>query len=224
MKIKATKILLCFIALQFCITQNKAQEVVQGLKQVFDITMDDLGNAEVEVSMKLNASQWDAFKRNMGNNTSVLKRGMIDALPKYYLTDFNYSEEQMDRTYKMKFKVLGLCTTNKNGKWEAELESKNPDITKLSDKEFVMTQDMMSDGMLIQQTQKLHLPSGASDAKVEKDSFGKAMLTYSTGPGMVHTAINIGGILLIICGGFLFYKNQTSRKNNLKVAKEPIAA
>lgn len=223
MKIKA-KIFLCFIAFQFCVSQTKAQEVVQGLKQVFDITMDDLGNAQVEVSMKLNASQWDAFKRTMGNNTSVLKRGMIDALPKYYLTDFNYSEEPMDRTYKMKFKVLGLCTTNKNGKWEAELESKNPDITKLSDKEFVMTQDMMSDGMLIQQTQKLHLPAGASDAKVEKDSFGKAMLTYSTGPGMLHTALNILGILLILAGGFLFYKNQTSRKNNLKVAKEPIAA
>ncbi len=186
--------------------------------------MDDLGNAEVAVSMKLNASQWDAFKRNYGNNTSILKRGMTDALPKYFLSDFKYSEEPMDRTYTMKFNVKGLSNVGKNGKWEAELESKNPDITKLSDREFVMTQDMMSDGMLIQQTQKLHLPSGASGAKVEKDSFGKAVLTYSTGTGLVPTIINIAGILLIIAGCVLFYINQTVKKNNLKVAKEPIAA
>ena len=224
MNSKILKIFSCIIALQLYIFHTQAQEVVQGLKQTFDITMDDLGNAEVQVSMKLNASQWDAFKRNIGNNTSVLKRGMVEALPKYYLTDFNYSEEQMDRTYKMKFKVLGLCTTNKNGKWEAELESKNPDITKLSDREFVMTQDMMSDGMLIQQTQKLHLPSGASGAKVEKDSFGKAVLTYSTGAGLLPTIINITGLLLIVAGCWIFYRNQTFKKNNLKVAKEPIAA
>lgn len=224
MKNKFLKIIFCFAALQLFIYTNKAQEVVQGLKQTFDITMDDLGNAEVKVSMKLNAAQWDAFKKNMGNNTSILKRGMVDALPKYYLSDFNYSEEPMDRTYAMKFKVLGLATAGKNGKWQAELESKNPDITKLSDREFVMTQDMMSDGMLIQQTQKLHLPSGASGAKVEKDSFGKAVMTYSTGSGLLPTIINIAGILLIVAGCWIFYRNQTSKKNNLKVAEESIAA
>lgn len=224
MKTNFLKLIFCFVALQLFIYQSKAQEVLQGLKQTFDVTMDDLGNADVAVSMKLNASQWDGFKRNMGSNTSLLKRGMIDALPKYFLKDFNYSEEPMDRTYTMKFKVLGLAIAGKSGKWEAELESKNPDITKLSDREFVMTQNMMSDGMLIQQTQKLHLPSNASGAKVEKDSFGKAVLTYSTGAGLFPTIINITGILLIAVGCWVFYRNQTSKKNNLKVVKDSVAA
>ena len=223
MKSKFLNIFCCLIFLN-AFNSIKAQEVVTALKQTFDISMDDLGNADVEVSMKLNASQWDMFKRNVGNNTSVLKRGMERALPKYFLTDFNYSEEQMERTYKMKFKVLGLCTTNKNGQWVAELDSKDPDITKLSDREFIMTQDLLSDGGLIKQTQKLHLPSGASDAKVEKNSFGKAILTYKTGSGLVPTIINVAGILLVLAGCWIFYKNQTGKKNNLKVAKESVAA
>ncbi len=221
---KFLKIISCLLFLQSFILNSKSQEVVQPLKQIFDITMDDLGNANMEVSMKLNASQWDNYKKNIGNNTSVIKRNMEKALPKYYLSSFNYSEDQMDRSYIIKFKVLGLCTTNKNGVWEAKLESKNPDITKLSDKEFVMTQDIMSSGMLIQQTQKLHLPSNVSGAKIEKDSFGMAVMTYSTGSGFLPTAITVTGILLIIAACWVFYKNQTASVNNLKVAKESVAA
>jgi hypothetical protein len=201
-----------------------AQEEVKGLKQLFDITIDELGNATVAVSMKLNASQWDAFKRNVGNNTSNLKRGMEDALPKYFLTNFNYSEEQMNRTYTMKFDVKGLVKNDKNGKWTAELDTKDPDVTKLGDREFVITQDLSSDGMLLQQTQKIHLPSRASSAKIEKDSFGKAILTYTIGTPLKHTIITVLGIILILGGGFFFYKNQSTRQNNLKVAKEPVAA
>lgn len=224
MRNKFLKIIFCFISLQLFISNSKSQEVVQGLKQIFDITMDDLGNANIEVSMKLNASQWDMYKRNIGNNTSILKRLMEKALPKYYLSDFNYTEDQMDRSYKMKFKVLGLCTTNRNGQWESQLESKNPDVTKLSDKEFVMTQDIMSGGMLVQQTQKIHLPSDVSGAKIEKDSFGKAIMTYSTGTGLLPKVITITGILLVLAGCWIFYRNQTLKKNNLKVVKDPVAA
>ena len=130
----------------------------------------------------------------------------------------------MDRTYKMKFKVLGLCTTSKNGQWEAKLNSKNPDITKLSDREFIVTEEMMSGGGVIRQTQKIHLSSNASGAKVEKDSFGNALLTYKTGIGLLPRIINITGILLALAGCWIFYRNQTEKKNNLKVAQDSVAA
>lgn len=225
MKTKFLKIAsCCFLVIAFYYGRAQQAEVVQGLKQVFDITMDDKGNAAVEVSMKLNASQWDAFKRTIGNNTSILKREMEKALPKYFLTDFGYSEDQMERSYKVKFNVLGLATLNKGGKWEAKLESKNPDITKLSDREFVMTQNMTTNGMLINQTQKLHLPSGAGNAKVEKDSFGQAVMTYSTSTGLVPRLVTYGGILLMLAGGWLLYKNQQKGANKLKVVKEAAAA
>lgn len=218
------KIFLWFILFQSLFLTSQSQEVLHGVKQIFDITMDDIGNATVEVSMTLNAAQWDGYKRNVGNNTSILKREMEKALPKYYLSDFNYTEDQMERSYKMKFKVLGLSVLNSNGNWVSDLESKNPDVTKLSDREFVMTQDINNNGMLIQQTQKLHLPSNASGAKIEKDSFGKAVMTYSTGSGWMPRIITYGGILLALAGCWMFYNNQQAPKNNLRVAKDSIAA
>jgi hypothetical protein len=193
-----------FIAVLLFNAATQAQQTVQGLRQKLDFTIDDIGNANIEVSMKLNAAQWEGFKRTMGNNTSIIKRELEKALPKFYLTDFSYSEDQMDRSYTVKMKALGMCMLNKKGSWEAKLDMKNPDITKLADREFLMNQDMMSGGALIQQTLKIHLPSGASDSKVEKDSFGNAVLTYSTGMGWGHKLVNYGGIVLIAAGqGYL---------------------
>lgn len=218
MKKLILKTLLLFLYLYIFSASSLAQQQMQGIKQIFDITMDKLGNATVEVSTKLNASQWDMFKRNIGNNTSILKRAMEKALPKYYLSNFDYSEEQMERTYKIKFNILGLAKVDAKNKWEAQLETKNPDVTKLSEKEFIINSDMMSDGMLFQQTQKIHLPSGASNAKIEKDSFGKALITYSTGGGFAAMATSILGLLFILAGVWTFYKNRISSKNNLRVA------
>lgn len=201
------KIALCTLGLLIFLPGSRAQQEVQGLKQKFDITINDKGDADIEVSMKLNAAQWDLFKRTTGNNTSIIKREIEKALPKFYLTDFGYSEDQMERTYKVKLKALGLCMLNNSGRWEAKLETKNPDITKLSDKEFIMNEDIMVNGTLVQQTQKLHLCSGATDAKVEKDSFGSAVLTYSTGMGWGNKLITYGGIVLILAGGWSLYKN-----------------
>lgn len=218
------KIFFSIIFLAAISISSNAQEV-KGLKQVFDMTIDPIGAATIEVSMKLNAAQWDGFKRNIGSNTSILKRGMETALPKYFLTDFNYSEDAMDRSYKIKFKTAGLVSINKNGKWEGKLETKDPDVTKLSDREFVITGDMLSDGMLIQQVQKIHLPPGAQDAKVEKDSFGKAIITYSTSASSSSRLSLIGGIILIIAGGGLFFFNRRKPGNKLRVAnQETIAA
>jgi hypothetical protein len=225
MKTKFSKILSCSLLLMaFYCSRAQQAEVVQPLKQVFDITMDDKGNAAVEVSMKLNASQWDNFKKTIGTNTSIIKREMEKALPKYFLSDFDYSENGMERSYKVKFNVLGMGTLNKGGKWEAQLESKDPDITKLSDREFVLNQTMTTNGLLINQTQKLHLPSNANGAKVEKDSFGKAMMTYTTSMGLVPRLITYGGVLMMLAGAWLFYRNQNKPGNKLTVVKEAAAA
>ncbi|MBV9987302.1 MAG: hypothetical protein JO301_06460 [Chitinophagaceae bacterium] len=212
MKKLTIKLIACYLLLQLSGFQTRAQEVVQGLKQKFDITIDELGNANIEVSMKLNAERWENFKRNTGNNQSIMKRDIEKSLPKHYLTDFAYSEDAMERTYTIKMKALGLCKLNKDGKWQADIEAKNPDITKLSDNEFVMNEDVLTSGVLVQQTQKLHLPSGASGAKVEKDSFGMAIVTYKTGLGWGHKLANYLGIGLLLAGAGLFFKGFMDRK------------
>lgn len=217
------KIALCF-ALLFSMYNSKSQQVIEGLKQVFDVKMDDKGNAIVEVTMKLNASQWENYKRSpLSNNNSILKKEMERAMPKYYLSDFKYSEDQMERSYKIGFNILGLSTLGKGGKWESKLETKNPDVTKLSDREFVITQNMTTNGLFINQTQKIHLPSNANNAKIEKDSFGNSLMTYSTTIGLMSRILTYAGVLLALAGAWLVYRNSQKSTNRLKVVTKETA-
>lgn len=178
----------------------------QGYKTSIDMTMDEVGAVNCEFSTKYNAAAWDNFTRTIGNNTSILKNMLIRTFPKYILSDFNYSQDAGERTNNMKFKIDGMLRINKNGRWMADLEKKDPDITKISDREFLL----LFEG----NTMKIHLPEGTSDAKIEKDTFGKALLTYpAEETGMTWKILIFLGIALALAGGFLLYRNLKAQKS-----------
>ena len=94
---------------------------------------------------------------------------------------------------------------DKNGKWSTDLDQKNPDITKLSDKDFLLIEEGNS--------LKVHLPEGTTDAKIEKNSFGKAILTYPadlSGP-MGNWPLYLG-LGMLVAGGFLLFRNMQKQK------------
>jgi hypothetical protein len=179
---------------------TQAQESPTGYKTTVDMEIDSKGSVLCEFNTKYNASMWDIFTRTIGNNTSILKNNLIRTFPKYVLTDFQYSQDAGERTNKIKFRINGMMNINKNGKWEADLERKNPDITKISNREYLVVEEGI--------TMKLKLPPGTSDSKVEKNSFGTAILTYSAkeGSGGMMGMLRYAGYALILAGGWLFYR------------------
>ena len=129
----------------------------------------------------------------------------------------------MDRTYQVAFKALGLSSMNSDGVWETKLETKKPDITRLSDRDYIMTEDVLTNGALVQQTIKLHLPPTAKGARVEKDSFGNAELAYWIGEDDVSKLLTGLGILLAASGSWLFYKSFRMPKSKpVMAAVKPI--
>lgn len=205
MKTYIFRICILFVMLAQINYSSFGQEQIKGTKQKLDITLDDLGNAHIAVTMKLNASQWDMFKKSLGNNTANLKREMVKGMPKFYLTDFKYNEDQMERSYTLEMRALAVASVDKNGKWKADLDAKDPDIMKVNDQQFKLDANYISGGSLIEQVQQIYLPGNATNAKVEKDSFGKAVLTYKVGSGFMNIIITGIGILFILAGVVLFY-------------------
>lgn len=189
-----------------------AQEEVKGMRQKIEIFIDEQGDAELNLIMKLNASQWDVYKNTIGNNPSYLKREIIKNMPTTYLTDFKYEEDPMERSYKLGMKGLAAAQLNSQGKWESSLDMKDPEIIKLNDREFRLDLDMMNNGVFIKQTQMIHLPKNAKNAKIETDSFGIAVLTYETKNAGGNKVMMGLGILLILGGGFMGAKNLMSKE------------
>ncbi|MBL7929190.1 MAG: hypothetical protein JNL47_06930 [Bacteroidia bacterium] len=189
----------------------KAQEIIKPLKVNIEFLVDKYGNAKTTYAMKMTASQWDNFKRSMGNNQSLLKRTMERAMPAYFLSDFEYKEDAMDRSYQLSFNAYGVCKPGADGRWHAELGEKNPDITKLSDNSYMIISEMSSGGGLIQANQKVIFPDEASDIKMDKDAFGKALFSFNmSGASGSGKMMMYGGIGLIVLGLFFGWKNSRS--------------
>jgi VCBS repeat-containing protein len=188
-----------------CLCANSlAQD--KGYKETIEMNADEKGDVTVISNIKYNAATWDYVKQRHGTDPSVLKNVFKKAFPKYQLADFDIKNDDMERISTIKFKILGSLKLDANGKWIAELDSKNPDITKISGTQFLLVNEGNA------QTLKINLPGSASGAKIEKDSFGKAVLTY-TAPvsgGLVGNIIKYLGFLVIAAGGFLFYRSMKS--------------
>lgn len=212
--------ILTLLLLILCSFQLQAQQELKGTKQKLDITVDEMGNANLSITTKYNASQWDIFKKTVGSNQAYLKRMMIKAMPKYFLTDFEYEEQPMDRSYTFKMKAFAVTQPDENGKWEAELDMKDPDITKLNDHTFTMNLNMINNGMLIEQEQKINLPPKAKNAKLEKNSFGSAVLTYQLKTGSSTPYLTFLGILMILLGAGMLLVNLRKQNQNDKNQSE----
>ncbi len=191
-----------------------AQQTIEPLKVNIETKIDSLGNAHVNMSMTLNAAQWESFKANVGNDPQILKRNIERKAPSYYLDNFNYKEDAMNRKYNLTFDALGFCTINQNGLWQINGDEKNADITKLSDNIYMVTSDYNDGGSLEQDVEKITLPANASEIKQDKDAFGKPIFTYSLNPGGgMHGKLLflIGGILLLAAGAVIFFITSKSK-------------
>ena len=182
-----------------------SQESSSGVKTTLEMTFNKVGSVTCELNNKYNAAYWDHFMKTVGNNTSIIMNQMKKSFPKYHLSDFNYSQDVNERSNKIVFRMDGAININKDGKWEAELDQKNPDITRLTDKDFLL----IDEG----NTLKIHLPPGTHDAKVEKNSLGKARLTFSPAGGNGSRNFMLyAGLLIAVAGGGLMYKNRQEKK------------
>jgi hypothetical protein len=177
------------------------------LKENDNYTFDNLGNAHIEFSRTYNASQWDNYKKIVGNNAQDLwKRAETRNFPTAFLENFNYKEE--DRTFTCSFDALGDAKINDNGQWQIDINLTKPDITKITDRNFAMTASYNEGGSLLQALIKVNMPEGASNVTQDKDAFGKPIFTYDLAPGHSGTRMLflIGGILLIAAGAVAYFK------------------
>lgn len=207
----------------FALLPVLAQEI-KPLKQNLTFNIDNLGDGHIELSISFTAAQWDNFKRTMGSNTDLLKRQMERILPSYYLQNFDYKEDAMNRSYVLSFDALGMAKVNDDGLWQIDLDMKKPDITKLSDNIYTLTSNYNAQGALVQQVAKIVMPSAGSDFKQGEDSFGKTIFTYNLSPGMrgANLLLLVLGMVLIAGGvAWYFVSARQTGNGNPRLMQKP---
>ncbi|HNS16361.1 MAG TPA: hypothetical protein PKH94_03525 [Bacteroidales bacterium] len=155
----------------------------EPLKQNMLFRIDSLGNAVIEVSSKLSASQWQQWENTYGGkNISLFKRDISRTLNQFYLYDFKYESDEMERTFNVTFKAKGVAQYMGGNEWLAEMGMKDPDFSRLDDNSYLITTTYNDGGLLVQQNNTIHFPKKASNVKEDTDEFGYATFTYDLKP------------------------------------------
>lgn len=196
----------CFTAAAILFAGNNSFAQVQAQDpteqvQEFSFKIDRLGDARIEVSEKMTQMQWEGFKGGpLVNDPSISKRNMERAMSTYVIEDFKRDIDDMNRTVKMTLKAKAMAQYKGDGNWELKLDTKNPQITKLSDNSIMSISNTVIGGQLTQQIFKVYFPDGCGNIQQSTDSFGKAVFTYQSGEGVFSYFRwnNISGLLLIV--------------------------
>ena len=188
-----------------------------SLVQDFTVNLDKLGNATMVLTQKMNASQWATFKTSqVYNDPAMAKRDMERSMSTYVIDDFKRDMDEMNRQVTLTLKVISYAQYKGNGQWSLKIDSKNPQVTKLTDKAYMITGNAVMGNSLVQQIFKIYFPGGASDVKQTTDEFGKAIFTYNAGGGFASYLKwnNIVGLVLILAAAYLLIKSQKGQKYN----------
>ena len=191
------KTTITLIIVLFSVSLIHAQEL---LKPKMELKIDSIGNANIKVSMSMNANQWQMWSQNYGNNPALLKRNIEKEMPGYFMDDYKLEKNDMERSFSFTFKAYGVCAVNKKGIWIVSTEQKNPDLTKLTDHKYMMVATDVANGM--QETNIIEFPESAKNIRETKDAFDKTQFEFEMKE--MRSSINWFlwiGILLAAAGG-----------------------
>ena len=204
---KRIEIYLLIIVTLSCFNFSANAQMEKNFKIDMALTGTDIGEVVVDMKVTYSALYWDVYKRKSANNPSILKNSLIRSFVKYNLIDFKIANDEMERSVHATFTILGMLKLDENGKWMAELDTKDPDITKISETQYMLVDEDYA------RSYKVILPATAHNSKIEKDAFGKAFLTYyapvkSTGGKF----LSYGGYFIAALGVLLLFKKGFIRK------------
>lgn len=185
-----------------------------SLVQEFTVNLDKLGNAKLEVDQKMNATQWEYFKQAaIYNDPAIAKRDLERSMASYDVQDFKRDVDDLNRTVKVGVTVNGYAKYNGNGQWVLKIDSKDPQVTKLTDNSYMITGNTVMGSILVQQIYKIFFPSSASNVKQTTDEFGKAIFTYSSGDGFLSYLKwnNIVGFILLLIAVYIVARTPGQR-------------
>lgn len=170
------------------------------VNQKIEAKIDSIGNVRFSIFTKMNASEWNVWNANYGNNPAVIKREIERGMPSYFLDNFKLDKNDMERSFTLKFDGYGACTIDKRGRWKVKTDQKNANVTKLTDYRYMLIMNPSVGGQMLQYY--IEFPKAAKNIKVDKDSFGESYFSFEmedqTGKGIGYIAII--GIALTLLG------------------------
>ena len=195
-----------------------------ALTQNIDMYIDKLGDAKMELSMKMDASQWNMFiSSEYAKNKSLFRRDMEREMMWVQIDDIDMHLDDKNRIATATMSVKNMASYSGDNLWTLKMGGKDVSLNKISDNCYLMTNNIVSeDGGIIQQLQKFIFPAGATNVRQDSDRYGNTVILYDLPvreAGMTG-GIAIIGIILILLGGLWLLWQQVGQHLAKKVFKQ----
>ena len=202
------KTITTFVIVILCTWIGHSQQASQKIEMI----LDEIGNAKLNISMTMNASQWQQWNGTYGSNPSALKRDMERSMPAFIVDNFKLEKDDKNRSFNLSLNAYGVCKIDKRGRWIMDTDKKNVQLTELTDRKYMIVASPQEFGGTLQQTTIIEFPDTANTIKVDKDSFGKTIFEFKMdNPSSSFNIMRWSGLLLMIVGGGWFGKNAMSK-------------
>lgn len=211
------KILTCIVILAFTYTVS-AQVLREPMLINSEVTIDSAGNGIFEMSGRLNAQQWQSWNYAYGSgNASNLRRNIERTLSAFYVYDFEYKPNEMDRSFVVRYKAKGVVQYLGRDNWTVMLGLKETQPIKLSTNTFTATMSQPMGSGIMQTNMKVTLPGDVTGMEFDKDEFGYMVIKYKRPTETVTTVGNpkmktagyalLGASLISFLGIFYYRKS-----------------
>ena len=176
--------------------------------------LDAVGDGEMTITLRMNASEWAAWKRQYGTNPSMFKRDICKMFTQYELTKFDLVQDDMERQATVKIRGKALSAYEGEGVYEVEL-GKTMAKGDLVDGEYRVTYtEPQGPNSLSLIDQRIRLPEGAHHAEIATSAAGVPVLRYLLEPaGTGLPWLWIGAALLAIAAGLVFASTRIKQPN-----------
>src|SRR5690606_17480215 len=119
MRKKIIYLLFAFFSINATANAQNGNQDPTSITQEIDYYLDDLGNAKMEIKMKMNAQQWQAFKASpVASNPTIFKRDMERQMAAYLLEDIKTELKENDRQSVTSMVAKNTAVYKGNDKWE----------------------------------------------------------------------------------------------------------
>jgi len=182
----------------------------QQSQQKIEMRIDSIGNAKINISMQMNAQQWQNWIATLGNNPAALKRAVERSMPAYFLDDFKLDKDEMNRSFNLSLNAYGVCEIDKRGTWSIDTDQESAQLTELDEHKYMFVSSPPEWGGQVQQTYLINLPETATNVKVDKNAFGRDIFKFdmeAPAQAGLGGAMRWGGILLLVVGMIWSIKN-----------------
>lgn len=164
--------------------------------------LDAHGDASMEITFTLSASQWLKWKANVGDHPDLMKRDLIRRFSTAVVENVKLDVQAMDRKATASLMARGEARYKGNGRFELVLPASWSKVTDTGSEWHFSHSELAGRGVMLKQVNKIVLPAGATNAKLSGPSGGEQILSYEIpkkgGFNPMYLFSGLGFVLLLV--------------------------